>query len=230
MRPCTEEAVSNRLPWGEVKVSKEFNIKRVITKFIIRNLLNGVLKYITSLPSGFLFPNIFLVFFLFLIGGWILCNVVLVSPIQQHKSAINIYMFPLSWTSLTPSHPTGHHRAPCWAPCFRQQLPTSNLFYTVVYTSILLYQFVSPSPSHPMSIFYICILFLSCKQAHLYHLSINRFHRDALIYDICFSLSDLVLPMTDSRSIHITTNDSVVDLSSSTRDWICAPFSGSSAL
>ena len=73
-------------------------------------------------------------------------------------------------------------------------------------------------PSHPMSIFYICILFLSCKQAHLYHLSINRFHKDALIYDIRFSLSDLVLPMTDSRSIHITTNDSAVDLSSSTRD------------
>ena len=33
-------------------------------------------------------------------------------------------------------------------------------------------------------------LFLLCKYAHLYHFS--RFHIYALIYDICFSLSDLL--------------------------------------
>ena len=79
---------------------------------------------------AFFFQIFVLVFFLFLIGGWILYNVVLVSAIQHHKSAKSTYMFPLSWTSLTPSYPIGHHRAPCWAPCFIQQLHTSNLFYT----------------------------------------------------------------------------------------------------
>ena len=33
-------------------------------------------------------------------------------------------------------------------------------------------------------------LFLPCKPVHLYHFS--RFHIYALIYDICFSLSDLL--------------------------------------
>ena len=39
----------------------------------------------------------------------------------------------LSLLGLFPlSHPTppGHHRAPGWAPCVIQQLPTSNVFYT----------------------------------------------------------------------------------------------------
>ena len=33
-------------------------------------------------------------------------------------------------------------------------------------------------------------LFLPCKQAHLYHFSMNRLHIYVLIYDICSSLSD----------------------------------------
>ena len=49
---------------------------------------------------------------------------------------------------------------------------------------------------------------LPCKPAHLYHFS--SFHIHALIYDICFSLSDLTsLCMTVSRSIHVSTNDPI---------------------
>ena len=45
------------------------------------------------------------------------------------------YMYtyiPPSWTSLPRLHPThlGHHRAPGWALCAIQQVPTSYLFYT----------------------------------------------------------------------------------------------------
>ena len=48
---------------------------------------------------------------------------------------------------------------------------------------------------------------LPCKPAHLYHFS--RFHIHALIYDICFSLSVTSLCMTVSRSVHVSTNDSI---------------------
>ena len=51
-------------------------------------------------------------------------------------------------------------------------------------------------------------LFLPCKQAHLYHLS--SFHTYALICNICFFSFWLnSLCMTELRSIHITTPDSI---------------------
>ena len=37
-----------------------------------------------------------------------------------------IYISPPSWAS----HPLCHHRAPSWAPCVTEQLPTSYLFHT----------------------------------------------------------------------------------------------------
>ena len=43
------------------------------------------------------------------IGGYLLYNIVLVSAIHQHESAIGIHMSPPSWTSLlppTPAHPS----------------------------------------------------------------------------------------------------------------------------
>ena len=46
--------------------------------------------------------------YLFLIGGQLLYNIVLVSAIHQHESAIGIHTFPHSWNSLplpTLSHP-----------------------------------------------------------------------------------------------------------------------------
>ena len=61
----------------------------------------------------FLFVFNFLFFKnLFWMGGYLLCNVVLVSPVQQRESAVSIHIFPLSW-ALSHPHPTlvGHHRA-----------------------------------------------------------------------------------------------------------------------
>ena len=67
-----------------------------------------------------------------------------------------------------------------------------------VYMSIPISQFIPPSPptTPPLSplgvhtfVLYIFVSFLPCKQVHLYHFS--RFHIYVLIYDICFSLSDL---------------------------------------
>ena len=67
-----------------------------------------------------------------------------------------------------------------------------------VYMSIPISQFIPPPPppcGFPPLVS-ICLfstsvsLFLPCKPVHLYHFS--RFHIYALIYDICFSLSNLL--------------------------------------
>ena len=67
-----------------------------------------------------------------------------------------------------------------------------------IYMSIPISQFIPPpSPRTPATglvsihLFSTCVsLFLPCKPVHLYHFS--RFHIYALIYNICFSLSDLL--------------------------------------
>ena len=65
--------------------------------------------------------------------------------------------------------------------------------------SIPISQFITPPPPPPCHVpplVSICLfsvsvsLFLPCTPVHLYHFS--RFHIYALIYDICFSLSDLL--------------------------------------
>ena len=64
-----------------------------------------------------------------------------------------------------------------------------------VYMSIPVSRFIPPTPHFPtlvsIRLFSTSVsLFLLCKPVHLYHFS--RFHIYALIYDICFSLSDLL--------------------------------------
>ena len=65
-----------------------------------------------------------------------------------------------------------------------------------VYMSIPISQFITPPLPHfpPLAsirLFSISLsLFLPCKPVHLYHFS--RFHIYTLIYNICFSLSDLL--------------------------------------
>ena len=74
-----------------------------------------------------------------------------------------------------------------------------NFIHISVYMSILTAQFITPpSPLHRGFPPLVSIRFFStsvsqllpCKLVHLYHFS--RFHIRALIYDICFSLSDLL--------------------------------------
>ena len=81
-----------------------------------------------------------------------------------------------------------------------------------IYIPVLLSQFVPPSlsPTVPTSLFsrYVS-LFLSNKQLHLYHLwficTIDSIY--ALIYDICFSFSDLLHSIWQTLDIvHIPFN------------------------
>ena len=102
---------------------------------------------------------------LFLIGGELLYNIVLVSAIHQRESARGIHMSPLSWTSLPPpTHPTprGCLRAPDLSSlCHTANSHwLSNFTHGIVYVSMLLSQLVpsSPPPSVFTSLFsYACI-------------------------------------------------------------------------
>ena len=78
-----------------------------------------------------------------------------------------------------------------------------------VYMSIPISQFILPPLLNPPTprfppLVSICLsstsvsLFLPCKPVHLYHFS--RFHIYVLIYDICFSLSDLLHSVWQSLS------------------------------
>ena len=63
------------------------------------------------------------------------CNcftMLLVFAVQGSGSVtVYIYTLPPESPSLSlPSHLLGDHRAPSWAPCTREQLPTSYLFHT----------------------------------------------------------------------------------------------------
>ena len=72
----------------------------------------------------------------------------------------------------------------------------SSVIYFIhisVYMSIPISQFIPPPfpPLVSIRLFSMSVsLFLSCKPVHLYRFS--RFHIYMLIYDICFSLSDLL--------------------------------------
>ena len=76
---------------------------------------------------------------------------------------------PLSPES--PSHPTplGHHRATSWAPCAIQHLPTSYTFtHSSMYMSVLLSQFIPPSPSFPYMCASTCLFKFLFFGAHVY--------------------------------------------------------------
>ena len=72
-----------------------------------------------------------------------------------------------------------------------------------VYMSIKISQFITPPPPPSHSPLGVHVLFctsvsqfLPWKPAHLYHFP--RFHIYALIYDICFSFSDILHPVWQS--------------------------------
>ena len=107
---------------------------------------------------------------------------------------------PSLWTSLPPTYPLthlGHNRAlSCIAPCAIQQVPTGYLFYTwqCIYVN-------APLPIHPTLCFppsppaprvhSLLLHFYSCP-ASRFICTIFLDSTYVLIYDICFSLSDLI--------------------------------------
>ena len=69
---------------------------------------------------------------------------------------------------LLQSHPSvaaksDHRKVPGWAPCVIYQLPTNYFAHDSVYISMLLSQFVPPSPRVHKPILYICIFIPSLQ-------------------------------------------------------------------
>ena len=133
-----------------------------------------------------------------------------VHGVAKSRARLNDFTFTFSFLSLFPGFPFHPSRSSqsmgLDSPCY-----TAAIYFTreSAYMSVLLFQFVpsSPSPAVYTGLFSMSASpFLPCKKAHQYYLS--RFHIYALVYDICFSLSDISLCITGSRFIHLTTMDS----------------------
>ena len=95
-----------------------------------------------------------------------------------------------SWTSLLPAFFThlGHHSTKLGFLCF---IAGSHYFtHDSVYMSILIFQFIPPSPSPfvYVSILYVCLSVLALEISLSVPFFFSRFHIYALIYHICFSL------------------------------------------
>ena len=96
--------------------------------------------------SQFCLLDLMLSFF-FLIGGWLLYHIVLVSAIHQHESVKGVHMSPPMWTYLPPyPTPLDCHRALRWVPCIIQQILTIYFTYGKMYFSSSS-QFITTSPS-----------------------------------------------------------------------------------
>ena len=104
--------------------------------------------------------------------------------------------------------PLSHHRALSWAPVLYSSFPLAIHFTRgSVHMSVLLSQFIPPSPSWAVSTVHSLWLrlFLPCKYVHQFHAPFSCVNIRYLFF--FFWLTSLC--MTGSRSIHITTNDPI---------------------
>ena len=138
--------------------------------------------------------------------------------INMNQPQVYVCPLPLEPPSYIPPIPSLQVVTELWfefpESCGKFSL-TVYFTYGSIYVSMLFSPFISPCPSSPspvsISLFSVSAspLLLS-KQVHQYHLS--RFHVYVLLYDIYFSLSDLLHSIIGSRFIHLISTDSNVSL------------------
>ena len=92
-----------------------------------------------------------------------------VSAVQGSESVLCTQIHAPSWASVPPpSHAPGQRRAPRWAPGALRQVPLASFFMCGgVYTSVLLPQFVSPSPC-------TCVPIVCSQRLYLYSCPADR--------------------------------------------------------
>ena len=133
----------------------------------------------------------FLFLFLVFIGVLLFYSLVLVSTVQQSQWAARIPASPLFWI---PFPFRSIHSLKYTSQCYTVGAHQLSVLYIAVCKCQSQFSNSSYPPFLPpvsTRLFSASVsLFLLCKYAHLYHFS--RFHIYALIYDICFSLSDLL--------------------------------------
>ena len=128
-----------------------------------------------------------------------LYNILLVSAIDQHESAIGVHIYPLSLE--LPFHLPPHLT---YLGCYRA-LDMSSLHHTAISTGYVIlhmvmymFQCYSLNSSHPLlpclcpQVYFLCLHHHCCPadKIHQYHLS--RFHIYELIYNTSSSLSDFL--------------------------------------
>ena len=145
-----------------------------------------------SLASVMITRNVLLCWKINFYWSIVTLQFVLVSAVQQRESAVCIHISPFFGF---PSH-LGHHGALSRGPCAVQEALMFPILciVSVVYTC----QAQSPNSSHThFSPWYpyvrslcLCIYYCFADKINLY--SFSRLRMYALIYGICFSLSDLL--------------------------------------
>ena len=137
-----------------------------------------------------MFSFLFFIFLLEYRCFTILCQFLLYNKVNQ----LYVYIYPFFLGF--PSH-LGHHRVLSRVPCAIQQVLISYLFYTQCQQCI----YVNPKlPIHPPPCpfclgidvwsLHLCLSF--CFVNKIVYTSFFRFYIYALIYVICFSLSELL--------------------------------------
>ena len=119
----------------------------------------------------------------------VILNIMLVSAIYQHESAIGIHISPSSWTCLPPHFtPLGCRRTPDLSSLHHTE-HFHQLYANLCAHAAFSICTPSASPTMPTSLFSMpASPLLPCKVAHQIHLA--RFHKYALIHNTCFSVSD----------------------------------------
>ena len=153
--------------------------------------------------------------FLFFFDWRVIYNVMLVSAVHQCESALCIHTSLLSWAFIPAPHPTHlrYHIALGWAPCIMQHSysPKLSVLHVVIYVcpgyslNLSLHPTLSFPHYVPKSVVYACVSLPALQIGYQYHFS--RFYIHVLIYNISFSLPDLLLCAADlgsSTSLQLT--------------------------
>ena len=107
----------------------------------------------------------------------------LVSAIQQCESVITIpSLLSLPFSPPPDPTPLGRHRAPGLTPCDIQQHPTSYFTHGSVCMSMLLSQFIPPSPSPTVDL--LILNYSYADYMHILHFSLSGC-MESLIYSCC---------------------------------------------
>ena len=139
-----------------------------------------------------------------------LYNVVLVSAVPQHESALCVHRSPPSWASFPLTAPTPPLRV-ITEPRAERFVLYSN-FPLAIFRMLMYicqwYSFYFFPPLFPLlcpPTYSLCLRLYSCPANRVISTIFSRFRMYVLIY-ICFSLSDLL--HLDNRVIHLTRTDS----------------------
>ena len=142
----------------------------------------------------------------------------MVFAIHKHESVTGIHVSLPSWTALSypsPPHAPGCHTAPALGSVGHM---SDSHWLSILHVVIHMLQCYSFKSSHPLLLPLCphvgspCLCLYSCSANRIISTIFLGSITYALIYDICFSLSDWLHSVIGSRFIHLISTDSNVFL------------------